>query len=593
VTSRPERLAYPDPVMSTLELAPRAIERPSDAGWTLVGTLDGRSPARVDAAGLITPCDAGWSLDWWLGADDRWYLPAREPTVRQRRLGAGPVLETTVRIPSGDARQTVYGALVDGREAIVVEIYNDSPVPIALALAIRPYTVDGAEDLDDIRLIGLDDRVLRVGDGPALVLPRPPGTSGGSANTDVLGAVLAGRELDWELSRTGAVPNGVLLYPLPHRTSLRFLLVPSPPPIDGEPVAVAAAPDRDEVARGWDAVIDGGARLEFPDPGLTAACNGARARLLLAADTLGPQLAELQPGADQLLRALAMGGHRIAVAPALAAVGESFPGRLGATPETGAAVVAAVTLAAELSGSAPMTQLVETMARTTSLVERAVGRRTLRRLPSLRARARSEPDHEGRTRGSTSVLDVETEADPNEDPDLVAVVRHSLARLARLAGDDLGADRLQADSPDLPVTVPPPTIDVVNELLAGASSAGSWCHDDPVSAAAFVVAARSLLIDDAGDDLVLVPTYPAAWRGGGTEVLRAPTRHGPLSFAIRWHGPRPALLWDLSPNGKTAVTIRCPALDPSWLTTERKGEALLAGSAEPLPPSPGPGESFS
>ena len=29
-----------------------------------------------------------WTLDWWIGADDRWRVPAREPAVRQRRSTA-------------------------------------------------------------------------------------------------------------------------------------------------------------------------------------------------------------------------------------------------------------------------------------------------------------------------------------------------------------------------------------------------------------------------------------------------------------------------------------------------------------------------
>jgi len=45
-----------------------------------------------------------------------------------------------------------------------------------------------------------------------------------------------------------------------------------------------------------------------------------------------------------------------------------------------------------------------------------------------------------------------------------------------------------------------------------------------------------------------------------------------LSFAVRWHGPRPALLWE-APAG---VTLRAPSLDPGWSSHETAGETLLA-----------------
>ena len=41
------------------------------------------------------------------------------------------------------------------------------------------------------------------------------------------------------------------------------------------------------------------------------------------------------------------------------------------------------------------------------------------------------------------------------------------------------------------------------------------------------------------------PTPPAP--GVDLEVHDAPTRHGRLSFALRWHGEHPALLWELTP----------------------------------------------
>ena len=71
--------------------------------WTAVGNLDSPWEAIVDPRGLVTPWFDGWSLDWWIGADDRWHLPSREVGVRQRLVGGAPVVETAMSIPGGDA----------------------------------------------------------------------------------------------------------------------------------------------------------------------------------------------------------------------------------------------------------------------------------------------------------------------------------------------------------------------------------------------------------------------------------------------------------------------------------------------------------
>jgi hypothetical protein len=89
---------------------------------------------------------------------------------------------------------------------------------------------------------------------------------------------------------------------------------------------------------------------------------------------------------------------------------------------------------------------------------------------------------------------------------------------------------------------------------------------------------------------------PASWRGQNLEVHDAPTHFGVMSFAVRWHDDRPALLWDLKARG-APVRISAPGLDPTWSTDLPKGEALLAGAPDaPLsprrPPEPAAGGSF-
>jgi len=85
------------------------------------------------------------------------------------------------------------------------------------------------------------------------------------------------------------------------------------------------------------------------------------------------------------------------------------------------------------------------------------------------------------------------------------------------------------------------------------------------------------LVAEAADHIVMAPGLPAAWRGASTDVSSLLTRSGALSFSVRWHGSRPALLWELVPPTRLSsslVALRC-GLDESWTTSEPSGEALL------------------
>ena len=91
----------------------------------------------------------------------------------------------------------------------------------------------------------------------------------------------------------------------------------------------------------------------------------------------------------------------------------------------------------------------------------------------------------------------------------------------------------------------------------------------------------------AGDELRAEPSGLDV-RVRSVEVHDAPTRWGRVSYAVRWHGARPALLWHLEQREGVAGPwrITAPRFDPSWSTTEARGEALLA-PVEPVGGLPG------
>ncbi len=69
---------------------------------------------------------------------------------------------------------------------------------------------------------------------------------------------------------------------------------------------------------------------------------------------------------------------------------------------------------------------------------------------------------------------------------------------------------------------------------------------------------------------------PRLWLGANLECHRVSA--GPLhtvSFGIRWHGEKPALLWEVA--GPAGVKLSAGLCDPTWSSIESTGETLLLG----------------
>jgi hypothetical protein len=206
---------------------------------TPLGTLESPSTAVVDERGKVTPWAGGWSLDWSVGADDRWHVPAQEVAVRQRLVDGMPVVETAMRVPGGDAVHRAYGVRAGDDDLVVVEVENQSPLPFAIALV-------PSERAD------VDGSVVRVKRRVAMHLLRPP----------------------------SRVENQQLIWPVAHRTTFRVALRLLPQR-RADAVDVAALASAASVARGWRLHGDRGTRLELPDPRLQAAVDANRRYQLL------------------------------------------------------------------------------------------------------------------------------------------------------------------------------------------------------------------------------------------------------------------------------------------------------------------------
>lgn len=78
---------------------------------------------------------------------------------------------------------------------------------------------------------------------------------------------------------------------------------------------------------------------------------------------------------------------------------------------------------------------------------------------------------------------------------------------------------------------------------------------------------------------LLTSGIPHRWLGANFEVHRIPTgTRSSVSFAVRWHGERPAVLWEQhgEPQRLTAGGV-----DPDWSTDEPAGEALWSAPPQP------------
>ena len=116
------------------------------------GVTGSRWRASITPWGGLAPWDSE-PIEWYVAADDRWHVPATEAAVRQQRVDGTPVTETRVRVPNGDVVQRIY-SVVDGGGITVIEIENDSTLPVAIAFDRRDLLTE--RPIVDVPIEGID-----------------------------------------------------------------------------------------------------------------------------------------------------------------------------------------------------------------------------------------------------------------------------------------------------------------------------------------------------------------------------------------------------------------------------------------------------
>ena len=591
-----------------------------------LGTVDAAGVADVDPAGWVQPRGATWSLDWWIGAEDRWHQPAREVAVRQRALDGAPGVETAMRVPGGDVVQRAFGVRAsssitgDGAEggvwddsAVLVEVENLSAVPVALALVVRPLTLSGAGRVSSVEI---DGAVVRVDGRVAAVLSRPAARVAHGP----LGSVAAFLAQQADASPDEAIdddPDGRLevavVVPLPHTAVVRILVPRVAAPsrrrwfgfgsrgasVAPEPGGTFTAPGPEAIAKGWAVHTRDAARVDLGDPLLDGLVAASQQSLVLGA---GDRFLDRAERAVQVTGLFARSGMSEPLGPLARALVDvqRLNGAVRLSDDGDATAALLFAAAPLLAGGAEAWQelLVGPVAKAVHLLGRggsptgaapsAAGAAALAMVaPSLRAAGQPEVADDAASAARRLVEQIERAAPAGaangtkhrHSDDLLdqlvalrariaaghASAVAELGELARLGDAGSVADRYDVDG-------------VPNGALG----------HDPGAVAARASAVLDLAVRDDPAGPALLVAWPQEWWGRPLEAHGVRTRHGSVSFGLRWHGKRPAILWEIVPGPGVQVdaapVLTAPGLDPTWRGEGWTGEALLGEVTVPETP---------
>ena len=563
----------------------RAFARGSSSS-TPLGTIDAGVLARVDGAGVVAPQGCGWVLDWWIGAEDRWHHPSVETTVRQHSVGGTPVRETALRVPGGDIVQRSAGVVAEAvghrGAAVVVEFENRSAVPVALALVVRPLAIGGdAPSGPGGRIVtaGVSGAVVRVDGLPAVVLDRPAArAAAGRCRDDAPGGTVATRlaaaddglpPLSIE-DRDGVAELAVVVA-LAHTATVR-VLIPGPDLAgaldrvpDGE--VLWSAPPSESVVAGWERHLEALPEVRLGDPAWVDSVRRASSLLLVAGPdevgtcldrTIVPEVGTSAGRAARVAGAMARLGADDQLVPV--ARGLAAAQRLGGSCRMGDRSDGSVALlwaaAAVLGGPRGPVFAEELVA------PAAVAIRRLRRGHGLDGVDPADAAAALRMLAPALVA----VGQPEVAADAVAVAGRVAADAVAVAG------RVAADAVSRATPVDP--WPATEDGLPGGDVAALADRLCPV---------LDLAGCDSAAGVEVLGSVSPSWLGAAMDVRSLRCAWGSLSWSLRWHGERPALLWEIEAaeglGEDPAPTVRAPGLDPGFVGLGWSGEALLGSSA--------------
>jgi len=543
--------------------------------WTLTGTLDSVLRVAVDPRGLISVKPGFWSLDWWLRVDEAWIFPAQHGSVRQRVVDGAPVVETVIRVAGGDVIHRVYGARLEA-DYTVVEVENQASRPVALGLAVRPYDLLGGGRVEQIEL---NDHVLSVDGRVAFVCGRTPGRlivgAGGIDPASLIDDVIAG---DFSVKCEVGMASATIIVPLVHGSTFRGA-IPTEEVNNHE--IISRLPSGQQVAAGWGKHAVNACRFVLPPGRINDLFDASRQSILLASTGEDVDPAPGGPphrAGDEaaVLMALAESGYRATVRDILVSRAQRQD-RLGAVTHKNLDVTAATITAADRALEiAPDPALAQALSEFVADGTRWILANPAEGVSEALVAAHNLLARVGAEKAARELSELlPWKVEPNASP--VAYDENiDVVKLARSAFE-------------LSINDPSGALATLEELASFASSTLNWPsrispstrtgtggagHDLCVTAW-FVRSVLRLLVDDRADCLRVAAVWPKEWHAQGVEVHRVPSRYGTVSWAVRWHGDRPALLWEVE-QGPSDLVVKAPGLDANFQGEGPVGEELLA-----------------
>ncbi len=627
---RAEELGVQDPVRSSVPL----------------GTIDAGAIADIDPAGLVQMRGVPWSVDWWIGAADKWHFPSRDATVVQSLVGSTPVVQTVMHVPGGEIIHRAYTARAgsDGApdsqqrwedSAVVIEVENATKTPVALAFAFVPLQLFGPGQINELSVAGatvsVDGEVAGV--FSRTVARRVVGAPG---TTAIRLPMTDDEDPEGTWSVPGQLAEGAYVVPLTHTGVVRLLL----PRIDtttadsasrwggqlrlarsgARPASRPApggswqAPTSEQVSAGWAVHTRDAASVTTPEPLLASLLKVAEGHLLVASTDAfldGDGVIPIALRNAALVESLVSAGIDEPLGPIARALVDAE--RMGGSirmPDRSDAVVALVHAAAPLltgsrsdawaedligpvakgihrigqgkgtavsfAGSGPFEESLGEWALT-----RSAAVALARVAPSMRAVDQPEvAESAEKIAAELWVRSGELLSRITPDPSgSGSVGRNSLLmkalalRASLMGGADSGVDHLISFARL-------GTLGVLGDAADMRGVPTGALATDPAATATRVAALLDLLCGQGPAGPVILPSWSPYWFDKPVEVNRVRTAWGLVSYALRWHGGRPTILWEVDRAAgappEAVPVLTAPGLDAAWSATGWSGEALLS-----------------
>lgn len=536
-----------------------------------LGTLADGVVAHVAPSGVLELVDSAGiavqRIDWWIGAADGWHRAGGASSLRAVAVDGAPVYDLALRVPGGDIVCRVAASRRDDRPEVGLTWTNLTAMPVSLAVVAARLGGDGE---DRWQVVG--ERAWRGSggfddedsvDGEAITRLTSPVTAGATALPDARVAV-------------GVVP-------LTHAVAGDGDPVPTGGVVIGRgdlagPVAVA---DGLSIARGWTTLRRHTGSLLPPDDELAGVLG-----LAASLDRLDP------PGVPALGRRAVGDGVESVWWDAVMAV---------LVGDVASAAAWVQTLSARQWRRA-RPELVITLVWT--LVGAGLDRSEWDPLLIRAARAAERLVGGDATDGRSAT-------------ELVALV----VALLDLAGDAAAASRLATAGtamPPEPAVTPgaggsPPNsagpadggtspglrrtaVQAVRGRQVTLADFGPVLRSrgrgpaaSPADSVAIEVLGILSHVTSRAERIDLWPMWPTEWNGRPAELHGVASPWGRVSAALRWHGSRPALLWEVDPWGDdrsvSEPRLAVPTIDPGAMLRGWRGESFLAAPTE-IAPSP-------